>query len=701
MAGGDPGNYAGRPTEGTYTTGYPLGNPATEIDWNSFIHTSTWDGDDDTGLEYLAQSVLTNVPQPTGADVKAAWMAHVPAGTYYIANKQARWLMGYGLTPPQTGSINYNMHWYAIDSQITTESLGSAAPGMRQQAADLAGLFGSTTNDGYAVHAAQFYAAMYADAAVDSDVESVVAKGLEVVPVTSRTHQVIQDVLDWYHADEADGTLDWRATHQLLFNKYVCAQSMGRYRDWIESTVNAGLTTLALLYGQSTDAQGHRAPDFKQTVSIGVLGGFDADCNPATAGGLVGMMLGYSGLPTDLTSQASDHYLVSTLVGLPVDTTVSAVAAGWQSVAEQRIVAAGGTITGVGADRTYHLPEADLVTPPPEKPDPTGPAGLVAAVRAAGGTAWASASVERHVATNDRQNLDTIIDGITDVSYDGHLPYTTRDGVTQQPAGGDWYQVNFDRSVGFRSVTFYEGDITWHFPNNDPRVDTPLGGYFTDLTVEVLDKGAYSPVSGLSFSEPLDAMKFFQQIPAELRPGDRPGHPHPRDGRRDGAVYQHRGAGGRRHAAAPRRHELGRQRQRRRLRHPGRELHRHRRNRQDVVPRGFRPRRRRGRRRFRRAGRPLHRHAGQPVRRARRAGAGRGVAAAGRLGVRPPRPAAQRYISSRLTRLFYRTACVPQHRSEARARVARPAPGQRRRRRRVGRRNAPVAPDPGRRGSES
>ena len=59
------GNYAGRPSEGKFTTAYPDGNPAEAIDWGSFIHTGTWDGDDDTGLEYLAQSVLTSVAQPT------------------------------------------------------------------------------------------------------------------------------------------------------------------------------------------------------------------------------------------------------------------------------------------------------------------------------------------------------------------------------------------------------------------------------------------------------------------------------------------------------------------------------------------------------------------------------------------------------------------------------------------------------------
>ena len=77
-----------------------------------------------------------------------------------------------------------------------------------------------------------------------------------------------------------------------LYDNYQGVNSHGRYYYWIESTVNVGATALAILYGQG---------DFKETVQIGVLAGWDCDCNPAHAGGLIGIINGYSGLPTDLT----------------------------------------------------------------------------------------------------------------------------------------------------------------------------------------------------------------------------------------------------------------------------------------------------------------------------------------------------------------------------------------------------------------
>ena len=517
------GNYAGRPTEGVYhasSPGYPRGSPAASISWDFVLGASpptSWGGDDDTVFEYMYGNLLSGNSSPSNAQIRQTWETLVPTGSFYIANKQARYLMATpspDLTPPATGSINNNMHWYAIDSQITTESVGAMVPGMRQRAADLAGQFARVTNDGYAVHAAQFYAAMYSAAAVENvanraTMEGLVNKGLAVTPTTSRSYEVVRDVRDWYLADkaanqaDAGDPLDWRDTHELLYNKYAAGPaSKGRYRYWIESTVNLGLTTMAVLYG---------AGDYKDTVEVGVLGGFDSDCNPATAGGLVGMITGYSGLPADLTAAATDNYTIGTLAVASPNTTITDIAAMLQTAAEGQILAGGGTITGAGAARTYNLPDADPVNAPPERPDPTGPKGLVAMMLAGGHSVTVSASVEAHNPNNDRNNLDAIIDGVSDLSYNGHLPYNTYDGAGS--AGDrDYYQINFDQDLTFARVVFHEGDIRWNGINNDPRASEPQGGYFLNLTVEVGDDGVFTEVANLQMDEELDPYAYFQEI---------------------------------------------------------------------------------------------------------------------------------------------------------------------------------------------
>ncbi len=482
-----------------------------DIGWASFLQSTQWVGDDDTNLEYLYMTMLAGDSDPSYASIGQAWSDHVSTYKFYIANRQAGILIDDGYAPPETGSMQSNMHWYAIDSQITTETLGSAAPGMRQRAADLAGRFGSVSNSGYSLHAAQYYAAMYSAAAIDSDVQTLINKGLEVVPNTSRTREVIQDVLDWYAADAADETLDWRATQELLYDRYGSNNpaSNNRYRNWIESTVNTGATTLALLYGQG---------DFKDTVEIAVLAGWDTDCNSATAAGLLGMVKGYSQLPADVMATTDNYDVGDGLVGVSGPSTITGIALTWQSVAEAQIIASGGSITGEGSSRIYHLPDDDTIGPLVEKPDPTGPGGLVGRVIANGGTVTPTAAVEYKDPTNDHRNLDAIIDGITDISYNGHLPYWSEDGTVAQPAGGDFYQLNFDRDVTFTELVFYEGDISWSNINGDPSVQEPRGGYFLNLIVEVGDDGVFTEVANLHMSDPLEAMEFFQEISLSFVP---------------------------------------------------------------------------------------------------------------------------------------------------------------------------------------
>ena len=290
------GNAAGRQTEGLYQSSP---NPVPSVPW---VIKQIWDADDDTDIEYIAIHILeANGFDCNSQEIAAQWRTHIIDQGTYIANKQAWHLMGDGRLPPETGNRTYNQHWYSIDSQVTTETLGAISVGLVQSAIDLAGKFARITNTGFPVHAAQFYAAMYGHAFFKSNVVTLVTKATVAIPTTSRTHQAITDVLKWYLEDTEDGILDWRATRAKLYDKYQGSESLGRYYHWAESTVNTGATVLAILYGQS---------DFKETVQIAVLAGWDCDCNAATAGGLVSTMKGYSGLPSDLTDSniCSDIY---------------------------------------------------------------------------------------------------------------------------------------------------------------------------------------------------------------------------------------------------------------------------------------------------------------------------------------------------------------------------------------------------------
>jgi len=506
------GNTAGRATEGDYQISP---NPDPCVPW---VIKQVWDADDDTDIEYIALHILeTNGFDCNSVELAEQWLSHITSRAIYISNRQAWYLMGDGYLPPNTGSRTYNEHWYSIDSQITTEVFGGVCPGMVQDAIDLTGKFARISNEGFPVHAAQLYAGMYAKAFFEPNVVTLVTEGLDTIPSSSRTHTVVSDVLNWYQEDAEDDELDWRATRAKLYDYYHGAYDCGRYYNWIESTVNTGATILAILYGQG---------DFKETVQIGVLAGWDCDCNPATAGGLIGIINGYSGLPSDLTdpSICGDVYqnvyrpfLPDPCVPLPQEELISHIAVRIAELAEQNILANDGYIS-YEPEKTYHIPEDGTIITEPEKPDPCGPSGLVAEAEAAGITVTPTAAVSYYISNYDRRNLNNIIDGITDNSYNGHKAYYSYVSDPGQRPERDWYQLNFSQPVKFEQLTFYEGDVVWSSINTYYKDDYAKGGFFTDLTVEILRDGIYIQPGNLIMTPGIERYQMYQAITFNFAP---------------------------------------------------------------------------------------------------------------------------------------------------------------------------------------
>jgi len=74
-------------------------------------------------------------------------------------------------------------------------------------------------------------------------------------------------------------------------------EAYGGYH-WVHTINNAAFVVLGLLYGGG---------DLGRSVSISVMAGFDTDCNGATAGSVVGAMLGAKALPGDWVTPLGDR----------------------------------------------------------------------------------------------------------------------------------------------------------------------------------------------------------------------------------------------------------------------------------------------------------------------------------------------------------------------------------------------------------
>lgn len=118
----------------------------------------------------------------------------------------------------------------------------------------------------------------------------------------------------------------------------------------------------------------------------------------------------------------------------------------------------------------------------------------------------------------DRENLAGIADGITDPRHNAYRPYWTYDDDPEQPAGGDYYELDFARMVRVDSVLFFEGDVYPPQWNSDPFTAERWGGFFLDMIVEVRRGDEWLVAPGQVQSEPLDRLMPYQVIAFDLSP---------------------------------------------------------------------------------------------------------------------------------------------------------------------------------------
>lgn len=299
------GGWAGQ------TIGVTFGGP-TEFQFNgTFIqdyHRIKWyDGyiretmENNPGLydDIYMDLTFVEVFEKHGLDASVDEFAHAYANAGYMlwhANQAGRYNILHGIPAPHSGHWMNNPHADCIDYQIEADFAGLMSPGMPNTASQISDKIGHIMNYGDGWYGGVFVGAMYAMAFVSDDVNTVVKEALKTIPGESRFHKVISDVINW-HAQYPN---DWKQTWFEIQKKHAedvgCPDGVFSALN-IDATVNAAYVVLGLLYGES---------DFTKTMEISTRAGQDSDCNPATAGGILGTILGYDKIPEQWTAGLSD-----------------------------------------------------------------------------------------------------------------------------------------------------------------------------------------------------------------------------------------------------------------------------------------------------------------------------------------------------------------------------------------------------------
>jgi hypothetical protein len=203
------------------------------------------------------------------------------------ANAAARRLLAQGVEAPMSGHPRYNVHANDIDFQIEADFIGLMTPGLPREANKYCERVGRVMNHGDGLYGGMFVTGMYAAAFFESDPRRVVEAGVESLPADSGYARIIRDVLAW-HQQYPD---DWRRTWHLIEEKWDRHDSCpaGSLQPFnIDARLNGAYIALGLLYGGG---------DFARTLEVATRAGQDSDCNPSSAAGILGVMVGYDRIP--------------------------------------------------------------------------------------------------------------------------------------------------------------------------------------------------------------------------------------------------------------------------------------------------------------------------------------------------------------------------------------------------------------------
>ncbi|HOX08513.1 MAG TPA: ADP-ribosylglycohydrolase family protein, partial [Planctomycetota bacterium] len=210
-----------------------------------------------------------------------------------------------GVLPPESATLaNPYREW--IGAQIRADGFGYLAAGRPELAADFAWRDASISHVKNGIYGEMWVAAMLAWAYVLEDPRAVVLAGLNEVPLRSRLADAVRNIVQLHDRG-------WTA-------EAAVAEVHRRWDEksshhWCHTISNAEVVAMALLWGNG---------DFGRTICLAVDAAFDTDCNGATAGSVLGMMLGARRMPERWTSQLRDR--LHTGVAGYYDVSISGIA---------------------------------------------------------------------------------------------------------------------------------------------------------------------------------------------------------------------------------------------------------------------------------------------------------------------------------------------------------------------------------------
>jgi hypothetical protein len=233
---------------------------------------------------------FVDVFEKYGFDAPVDSFANAYANAGYMlwhANQAGRYNIQHGIKAPMSGHWMNNPHADCIDYQIEADFAGLMSPGMPNTASAISDKIGHIMNYGDGWYGGVYVGAMYSLAFTSRNINYIVSEALKTIPEQSKFYQCINDIIGWYKKYPKDWKQTWLEVQKKWANDIGCPEGVFVPFN-IDATVNSSYVVIGLLYGHG---------DFTKTLEITTRCGQDADCNPSTAAGVLGTVLGYDKIP--------------------------------------------------------------------------------------------------------------------------------------------------------------------------------------------------------------------------------------------------------------------------------------------------------------------------------------------------------------------------------------------------------------------
>jgi len=225
------------------------------------------------------------------------WVSYItaPWAEYGVCKANIR----AGLLPPLSGSCN-NAKWKNSNGAwIRSEIWACLFPGNPDLAIRYSYMDSCVDHSGEGIYASMFVAALESAAFVVDDLDTLIKIGLSKIPEDCRVARSVKIVCDHFARGE-----DYKAARAAVVED---SKDLG----WFQAPGNVAFVIIGLLYGRG---------DFGQAVCLATNCGDDTDCTAATAGAIMGILLGRSGIPEKWTQPIGETIQTIAIDAVPVKT---------------------------------------------------------------------------------------------------------------------------------------------------------------------------------------------------------------------------------------------------------------------------------------------------------------------------------------------------------------------------------------------